>query len=231
MECSSIYTIIEDVGKLGSKASKQAKRVGAAVPSPSPTSRLKIGEEEFFCSQISEWQFDRIPEYKTQVIRSASMNRAEQTHPIAIKLASEPPFDLDDNSGGLATLIGLSQASMARNVRVNIIEAKTNGTVYSKNSVKASLRPAESFKFNNWQGTGKELVVSVRSIEPGSAKFSRHAVIELNFANAVVPNDSMKNLIICGYQGWFTYPGDGEIQSSNMNACEQYDNILTLELS
>ena len=217
MECTSIYTIVEELGKLSSKASKQAKRVGSSGnPTPSPTNLSKRGDEEFFCSQINEWQFDNFPQYKTQVIRGVSANGAEQTYPVAIKLASESPFGVDENGSRLATLVGFTQAGLSRNDRVNIIEATTNGTVYSKNSVRASLRLAESFKLDNWQGTGKDLIISFRDTERGPAKMTRHAVIELNFAYAVVPNDSMANLIICGYQGWFTYPGDGEHRSFNV---------------
>ena len=78
--------------------------------------------------------------------------------------------------------------------------------LYSKRIIASlNLTHKPTYTFSDWQGTGKELVVHIRNIIDDS---SWHAVLELNF-NEAAPNDSMTNLIICGYQGWFAYPGDG----------------------
>lgn len=96
---------------------------------------------------------------------------------------------------------------------IKVIEVVNDGTRYYRTRTIASLNidQVQTHVFDNWQLSGKQLIVRARNITTSdSSPSQRHAVVELNFDNAQ-PNDSMINLILCGYQGWFAYPGDGSL--------------------
>ncbi|KAL7504285.1 hypothetical protein ACHAXN_001969 [Cyclotella atomus] len=193
MECLSIYSIVEDLQKeMASKATKQAKRK-SNEPTPAPIRSSKsVKEESFFCNQIKDWYSGDHPRYDVQTIASVPANETDDEYPVAIKIGKE-------SSETSAVVIGLAQSAFRS--EVNIIDAVINGTAYYPSSRRASLQQDQRYTISAWQGD-KELSVRVRSVATNSA------VVELNYDNAV-PNDSMTNLILCGYQGWFAFPGDG----------------------
>jgi hypothetical protein len=195
-ECSSIITIVSSIeDKAASKASKLAKAPPNSSPVPSSN-----------CSQIKSWKTGQVPRYETLMISSSTHNNSRPIYPVVIKLGAESSPDTAADTNDEIVLLSVSATGYPIRDRVNLIGAVRNETSYVKKSL-VTLRKAQTHTFDDWQGTGKQLAVNARNItsDPNS---SWNAVVELNFDNAV-PNDSMTNLIICGYQGWFAYPGDG----------------------
>ena len=208
MECSKIYSIVEDLeNKKSTKASKRAKRGDNVAPTIAPTPPTTKGlgnsnNEEFFCEQIRTWYTDLAPKYETQRISSVSSDRTG--YPVAIKLDTMLSSNFGTGSNE-TIIIGFSQSrgNLIFRDRVNIVDIYN-----SQDMVVQSLRQSHSYTFNDWKGTGRDLSILVKSIESNPINNNRHAVVELTY-DKTFPNDSMSNLIICGYQGWFAYPGDG----------------------
>jgi hypothetical protein len=206
MECTNIYSIVEDLQKKTmAKASKQAKRGGTVSITISSTTANSAKEESFYCTQIHEWHSEH-PKYETQTISSVPMNETYSAlHPVAIKLKTESSNSspsANETAVVISFTAALSSGHNTRRNRVNVIETTvSNGTTYS---IKAALGKSQTYKLGlkDGQGRTKDFTINIRSIGGSSA------VVELNYDNAV-PNDLMTNLILCGYQGWFAYPGDG----------------------
>ena len=207
MECSNIYSIVDDLEKKkAAKSSKQAKRGDNVAPTPPTTKGLESSNnEEFFCEQIRTWHTNLAPKYETQRISSVSSNETGFLYPVAIKLDTMIPSNFDAGSNETTIIIGFSQSggNLVSRDRVNIVDI-----FHKQTRVLRSLRLLQSYTFINWKGKRRELSVLVKSIESNPNNNNRHAVIELTYDKAL-PNDSMSNLIICGYQGWFAFKGDG----------------------
>jgi hypothetical protein len=184
MECSSIYSIVEDLQKQkASKATKQGKR---NKPTPAPTQGSKSDKEEsFFCNQIKDWNSGNLPRYDVQTISSVPANETDSEYPVAIKAGK------GISSEANIVVIALTQSGFIS--EVNVIDAVINGTAYYPSIRRASLQQNQRYTIKNWQGD-KEVSINVRTVATNTA------VVELNYDNAV-PNDSMTNLVICGYQG------------------------------
>ena len=170
-------------------------------------------EDEIYCSKIRSWSSGQLPKYETQPIVSVEYNTTDLLYPIAIKLEAGPLFNTRTvdtvNPEQVAVVISYShRQGFNASGRVNIIEVESNGSSYIQKNYTATLTAAQPYTFNNWRGTGKDLSIQVRNIT-SNINTPPYATIELNFDRAI-PNDSMASQILCGYQGWFAYPGDGE---------------------
>lgn len=182
-ECSSLISIVKRVEQLtGSKAAKRAR--GGLRRTES------IIDEGSSCDQIQNWYTNIHPTYKAVKLSSPSV--INSTYPLVIKLAGSS----EGVTSSTGIILGLSDPGYNVSKSVNIIEVTNDGTRYYMKRVIASLKESEFKSLDNWQGTEKNLIVRVRK-----STSNDYSVVELNYDNAV-PNDSMTNLIMCGYQGW-----------------------------
>lgn len=151
---------------------------------------LRRTQSEGFCDQIRFWNTGTNPKYEAVKISSSSLINA--TYPVVVKLAGT----LEGDTSATGIILGLGGSNYNTSNSLNIIEVSNDGTRYYRTRVIASLKSSEAKSLDNWQDTGNSLIVRVR--ESSSSEYS---IVELNYDNAV-PNDSMTDLIMCGYQGW-----------------------------
>jgi len=79
---------------------------------------------------------------------------------------------------------GINAASKDAKNMVTVIQQDGNGLSYATSAVLASLSSGQSYTEKNWQGSGKNLVITVRDIVTGSAPW--YAEVEFNFDNAQI---------------------------------------------
>ena len=183
-----------------SKAAKWAKRARRNSTVTSLLSKNIVSNiKDESCSKIRPWHIiGNTPKYDALEITSFSHRDSNPNYPIGIKLTNTPNSFI---------ILAAFDTGIVKSNRVDVIELTKldTGSYFKRIITSLSLTYSSTHTFNDWQGTGKQLHVHIRDINYDS---SWHAVVELNYNNAV-PNDSMTNLIISGYQGWFAYPGDG----------------------
>eukprot|EP00804_Cyclotella_cryptica_P016798 CCRYP_001799-RE/>CCRYP_001799-RE protein AED:0.07 eAED:0.07 QI:359/1/1/1/0.92/0.85/14/1113/1072 len=104
--------------------------------------------------------------------------------PVVVKLETGTANDI---FVGFNRASGVNSASKQANDEVTVIEQGNNGGGYAKSILLTSLSSGGSFTINNWQSSGKNMVITVNSIQkinPWSAE------VEFNFNNAQGPQPS-----------------------------------------
>ena len=114
-----------------------------------------------------------------KVVGLADYDNNPLNHPVSIKLTTGTNTDY---FLGFNRAKGVNSDNKQASDQVTIIETGANGIGYSQSFLTATLLQGQSYTFSNWQGSGKDMVVSVKTIDlnadPGFADVS------LNFNNA-----------------------------------------------
>ena len=114
-----------------------------------------------------------------KVVGVADYDNNPLKHPVSIKLETGTSTDY---FLGFNRAKGVNRDNQQASDQVTIIETGSNGVGYSQSFLKATLSQGQSYTFSNWQGSGKDMVVTIKTIDlnadPGFADVS------LNFNNA-----------------------------------------------
>lgn len=99
--------------------------------------------------------------------------------PVVVKLETGSS---DDLFVGFNRVRGINSAAKDAVDRVTVMEQGANGAGYSTSITLAILSAGQSHTVNNWQSSGKKMVITVNSITTGSNPWV--AEVEFNFNNA-----------------------------------------------
>ena len=113
------------------------------------------------------------------IIGLADYDNNASNDPVIVKLESGGSEDL---FVGFNRARGINAATKEGKDMVTIIEQGKDGTGYATSVLQKVLSSGQSHTVKNWQGSGKNLVISVRNIRTGQAPW--YAEVEFNFDNA-----------------------------------------------
>lgn len=150
-----------------------------------------LHNQSFQLSQQNSWYSDRIriwnsgdsqPKALTEtIIGVADYGNNPNNHPVVLKLETATENDI---FVGFNRVSGINAKAKDHIDRVTIVEQGGDGKGYSTSVMIQSLGAGQSHTIANWQKSGKNMVITVKSIATGNPW---SAVVEFNFNNAVAP--------------------------------------------
>eukprot|EP00804_Cyclotella_cryptica_P015357 CCRYP_007991-RA/>CCRYP_007991-RA protein AED:0.05 eAED:0.05 QI:388/1/1/1/0.6/0.5/6/917/663 len=126
--------------------------------------------------------------WQGNIIGVADYDNNPQGLPIVVKLETGTDVDY---FVGFNRAYGVNVDSKIAKDMVTITQAGNNGVGYNKSLMMAMLSSGQSYGFADWKGSGKILVVTVRSINKNTDPW--YAEIQLNFNNAPIPTPPPSN--------------------------------------
>ncbi|EED94554.1 predicted protein [Thalassiosira pseudonana CCMP1335] len=115
-----------------------------------------------------------------KLVGIADYDNNPKNNPVVVKLESGTDTDAFI---GYNRAYGVNADNKQGSNQVTIVESGQNGLGYSQSFLKAVLSEGQSYTFNNWQSSGKDLVVTVKAIVNTNP---RTAEVELSFGNVAV---------------------------------------------
>jgi len=147
--------------------------------------------KSFQIASSGSWYTDRIMTWNSgnsnptilvqNIIGIADYGNNPGKLPVVVKLETGTANDI---FVGFNRARGVNSASKKANDEVTVIAQGNNGVGYSKSVLLTSLSSGGSYTINDWQGSGKKMVITVNSIQKTNPWF---AVVEFNFNNAQGP--------------------------------------------
>ena len=144
-----------------------------------PAKNFQLSQQgSWYSNHIQVWNSGNSqPNAKTEtLIGIADYGNNQNNLPVVIKLETTTPNDI---FVGFNRVTGINSASKDAIDKVTVIQQGNDGVGYSTSKMLAELSSGQSYTISNWQGSGKNMVITVKDIRKRSDPWT--AEVEFSF--------------------------------------------------